>query len=520
MVRGNQEIGVSRTSWAEADLLGNASLARLSREISSMRTDHVRAAAGRRSSKSKRIQRHVIRLEEILWRVDLASLLPRKKLSSPQLDAVRGRTVRLLEHMTDTGADSKGADSPSLTIEADVKERVYRSLTENTRVKAGRKSFSLLDLKAGMLHGPAARRRECAARLGGCLETLSETFCTLLPEPTEGSAADEDFRDAVVSSVLKRCAPLFHEFLRTKCRLLGRRTLWAFERHDLPRTRFTIDLAEALRMLHAAYLKFDGQFATALESLLRTNAIFAPTSAKARAIGAFTTQFDTGRGPYVFAPFDGTLQGALTLAHEVGHAVHLALFSREHSKVPEPDSMLLELCSVLSEQLFARELLQRVTGRVRGQLALAILQEQLNTLVRQAALSKFETRVAQTAVRNPESISALWRAEHERYLGPQVRLEPRFEFQWAMLPHLFLEARSLRNYPLAFLLSAAGTRDDSRPNRQALKELILSPSSDPFGGNAASRLRSAASFAKSPADLVRAGTETLQSTVFELSKVR
>jgi oligoendopeptidase F len=200
--------------------------------------------------------------------------------------------------------------------------------------------------------------------------------------------------------------------------------------------------------------------------------------------GAYSHSVTSTRHPYVFMNFMGERRDVLTLAHELGHAVHQTLAAPQGTLLADTPLTLAETASIFAEALLFDRLLIEATPEDRRALLAGKIEDALNTVVRQIAFHRFESRfhaARREGEVSPEAISKLWMTVMGESLGPAVRLNPGYEHYWAYVSHfahapfyvyayafgnLLVEAlmEARRNDPAAFaplyetLLAGGGTR--------------------------------------------------------------
>ena len=108
--------------------------------------------------------------------------------------------------------------------------------------------------------------------------------------------------------------------------------------------------------------------------------------------GAYAHPVTADRHPYVFLNWMGERRDVLTLAHELGHGVHQTLAAGQGTLLADTPLTLAETASIFAEGLtFDRLLKTAPKAEQRGLLA-GRIEDGLNTVVRQIAFHRFETR--------------------------------------------------------------------------------------------------------------------------------
>src|ERR1700738_1382641 len=129
--------------------------------------------------------------------------------------------------------------------------------------------------------------------------------------------------------------------------------------------------------------------------------------------GAYSHPVTSERHPYVFMNFMGERRDVLTLAHELGHAVHQTLAAPQGTLLADTPLTLAETASIFAEGLLFDRLLAEATPEDRRGLLAGKIEDALNTVVRQIAFHRFESRfhaARKEGEVSPEAIGALWMA--------------------------------------------------------------------------------------------------------------
>jgi oligoendopeptidase F len=154
--------------------------------------------------------------------------------------------------------------------------------------------------------------------------------------------------------------------------------------------------------------------------------------------GAYSHPVTAPRHPYVFLNFMGERRDVLTLAHELGHAVHQTLAAPQGTLLADTPLTLAETASIFAEGLVFERLLAEADAKDRKALLAGKIEDALNTVVRQIAFHRFETRFHAARAEGEvsgEAIGAIWREVMAESLGPAVRLGPGYETYWAYVTH-------------------------------------------------------------------------------------
>ena len=142
--------------------------------------------------------------------------------------------------------------------------------------------------------------------------------------------------------------------------------------------------------------------------------------------------------PYVFLNYMGERRDVLTLAHELGHAVHQTLAAPLGTLLADTPLTLAETASIFGEGLVFDRLLADASKTERRALLAGKIEDGLNTVVRQIAFHRFERRFHAERVGGEVSadrIGQIWLEVMGESLGPAVKLNPGYEHYWAYVSH-------------------------------------------------------------------------------------
>jgi len=160
----------------------------------------------------------------------------------------------------------------------------------------------------------------------------------------------------------------------------------------------------------------------------------------------------------VFLNWMGERRDVLTLAHELGHGVHQTLAAGAGSLLADTPLTLAETASIFAEGLTFDRLLDSAAEAERQGLLAGRIEDGLNTVVRQIAFHRFETRFHDERQRGEvgaERIGEIWLEEMGASLGPAVTLNDGYEHWWAYVTHFVHSPFYVYAYAFGDLLVAA-----------------------------------------------------------------
>jgi oligoendopeptidase F len=409
--------------------------------------------------------------------------------------------------------------------------RLYDETLSRLTARCGREQLTLAEA-LNRLSDPSPERRKTTAQalakaleertpvLGLCLNTVAQEkqvedrwrkFEYPAASRHLANEVDGEAVDALEAAVVEAYPRVSHRYYALKAKLMGKRVLDQWDRNApldqaQPR-RYGWD--EAKSMVLDAYGALAPAFADKARVFFERPWIDArPRSGKTS--GAYSHPVTADRHPYVFLNYMGERRDVLTLAHELGHAVHQTLAAPLGTLLADTPLTLAETASIFGEGLVFERLLAEASKTDRRALLAGKIEDGLNTVVRQTAFHRFETRFhAQRAQGElaADQIGALWLEVMGESLGPAVKLNPGYEHYWAYVSHfvhapfyvyayafgnLLVEAlmEARRQDPKGFaplyedLLAAGGTRTYV----EALAPFGLDPREKAFWASGCARL--------------------------------
>ena len=161
---------------------------------------------------------------------------------------------------------------------------------------------------------------------------------------------------------------------------------------------------------------------------------------KGKDSGAYCMEMAGNAMPMVFLNFTGSTDSVITMAHELGHAVHEYL-SKEQGELGRRKSCAqAETASIFAEQLVFNLLLKKAkTLKQRFCLLAEHLEDMIATAYRQIAFHGFESSAATMRLKgeiSTDKLEKLWLKYMKGYLGESVdtsNLAP----MWAGILHFF-----------------------------------------------------------------------------------
>lgn len=206
---------------------------------------------------------------------------------------------------------------------------------------------------------------------------------------------------------------------------------------DTEQETYTIEQAKDLVL--EAFNAFSPEFARIAQRFFDEDLIdYYPSQGKDS--GAYCMEMAGNAMPMVFLNFTGSTDSVITMAHELGHAVHEYL-SKEQGELGRRKSCAqAETASIFAEQLVFNLLLKKArTPKQRFCLLAEHLEDMIATAYRQIAFHCFESYAADERLKgeiSADKFEKLWLKHMKAYLGESVdtsNLAP----MWAGILHFF-----------------------------------------------------------------------------------
>jgi len=255
-------------------------------------------------------------------------------------------------------------------------------------------------------------------------------------------------------------------YYRLKAKLLGLDRLEHYDRfapvaQDASKTSWD----EARRVVTEAYGDFSAEAGASVARFFDDGWIDAPVRPDKRH-GAYCATNVPGVHPYVFMNYTGDRRSILTLAHELGHALHgsmaqpLGLFN---ASTPLTTA---ETASVFGEALtFKRLLASEDDPRKRLDLLSGQLEDAIATTFRQIAMNRFEnlvhTQRREQGELSSDRLNELWLECQSDLFGDSVGVEG-YDTWWSYIPHFMNVPGYVYAYAYGYLFALSIFRSYER----------------------------------------------------------
>ncbi|HVZ30040.1 MAG TPA: M3 family oligoendopeptidase [Asticcacaulis sp.] len=372
--------------------------------------------------------------------------------------------------------------------------RLYDETLTRLRAPVGKEELTLNEA-LNRLSSPQAAERKAAA--SGLTEALKENASVLAlclntrafekqiedrwrkyEDPAASrhlaNEVDKDAVDAMANAVSESYGALSHRYYALKAKIMGKSQLDFWDR-NAPLTQDvqkSYDWKQAKTIVLDSFAQMGPEFAERAQLFFDKPWIdAAPRPGKLS--GAYAHPVTADRHPYVMLNFTGDRREVLTLAHELGHAVHQTLCQPLGSILADTPLTLAETASIFAEGLVFEHLVATASRDEKKALLAGKIEDGLNSVIRQIAFHRFEERF-HTAREQGEvaidQINAIWLDIMGESLGPAIKLNEGYEYWWAYISHFVHAPFYVYAYSFGDLLVSA-LMEKRRENPEAFTPL-------------------------------------------------
>ncbi len=198
--------------------------------------------------------------------------------------------------------------------------------------------------------------------------------------------------------------------------------------------------AEARQIVHNAYTAFSPRLGEIVNRFFDENWIHAPVLPNKRG-GAFASPTVASAHPFVFVNYLGKDRDIMTLAHELGHGLHMYLSAEAQGLTGLYTPLTTaEMASVFGEMLTFEDLMRREPNpAVRLKALSHRIEDSFATVFRQVTMNRFEDSL-HTARRTEgelptERINEIWLTTQRNMFGDSVTLTDNYAWWWSYIGH-------------------------------------------------------------------------------------
>ncbi len=254
--------------------------------------------------------------------------------------------------------------------------------------------------------------------------------------------ASDEVVEALVSTVTGNYGIVARHYQLKKA-LLGYDELYDYDRYaplNLKASEEFYVWEQARAIVLEAFDNFSPRMKSAAQRFFDNNWIHAPVLPNKRG-GAFASPTVASANPYVFLNYLGDTRDITTLAHELGHGIHMFLSGRESGLFALYTPLTTaEMASTFAEMLVFQDLMAAEDDQ---EIKLSMLTEKIEdtfaTVFRQISMNRFEDKM-HSARRSEGELTAerfneLWLETQRDMFGDSVIITDEYGSWWSYVPH-------------------------------------------------------------------------------------
>ncbi len=307
------------------------------------------------------------------------------------------------------------------------------------------------------------------------------------PTPINVRNVGNDLDDKAVEAlhdVTTESYRLVQRYYKLKAKILNLPDLGLADIYaPMPKSTKDYTWDEAKAMVLEGFRAFDEEFYTMAKRMFDENRIDGPIRPNKRG-GAFCSSSTPDVLPYVMLNFLGRARDVSTMAHELGHAIHDMLCSKQTLINYHPILPLAETASVFCEMIITDLVLKREKDPVARQALLTDkLEDIFATSHRQNMFSRFEMATHEKlsdGILSSEEYSKIYKEELKKMFGDSVVYPDEFDWEWSSIPHMIDYPFYVYSYNFGNLLVMAlyqQYKDEGKSFVPKLKNLLALGSS-------------------------------------------
>lgn len=426
---------------------------------------------------------------DALWNsvAERAEFFERELAALPEVEATallhRPEIAEYANHLRKVRAASEVQPSPAavgVLAQLDAVggwERLARKLLDRVVVEDQGERLSLGSALPALYHPESVRRQRVCAAISAALEPEVELRGTALVELTRARIGrqrvcgltswlqEEYFTDQVAErdvtallDVARAHRGLVHRYYRAKAGRFGGGLTDADRYAPAATSDSAPTWSDACDLVLRSLAPLGKTIVTVARDLLASGAVDAePRPGKRR--GALTFSMPGGHAG-VLVNFTGSPRDVLTLAHELGHAIHTRLSGHHGPLNFAVPTVLAETVALFTEAV-VMETYRDLAGTTaeRDALTARWLEDQLVATFRQVALHDFEAalyaRVGAGETPDATELGDIWLEEQSALYGPALTLSSGYRHWWSYLDNFFFAPGTRYAYTFGQLAAIA-----------------------------------------------------------------
>ena len=278
--------------------------------------------------------------------------------------------------------------------------------------------------------------------------------------PMHDSLIVNDTTQVIIDSLTKtmeESVDVYQKYLRMKAKLLKLPKLTCADvvapLLDVPHKKY--DWEEVKELVFEAFNRFDDSFSEYAKDMFNKKHIDASTR-KGKRNGAYCAGWYKGKSAFILLSYDGALRQVYTLTHELGHAIHDYLASREQTYINfHPGFTVAETASTFGELLMTDLLLEKAETKEEKMAIIAHVLDDAGQAAFQVSARIWFEQSLYDAIEKGEhldgkTVSKYWCAGRDKIYGDSVEWFEEMDWEWTMKGHYYIPNFRFYNYPYVY----------------------------------------------------------------------
>lgn len=251
---------------------------------------------------------------------------------------------------------------------------------------------------------------------------------------------EDEVIDNLITVVKNNYPNVSHHYYQLKARLLGLEKMEYWDRNAPISTveEEYIPWSKAVEIVLAAYHQFSPEMAEIGKKFFDNNWVDAALR-PGKYSGAFAHHAAAKIHPYILVNYQGKSRDVMTLAHELGHGIHMYLSAKQGELMCGTPLTLAETASIFGEQVTFELLLENAKDRDHKKAILAHkIDDTLNTIIRQIAFTDFELQIHDQRLQGElslEKINQIWLESQKNSFGSAINVTENYQYYWSYISH-------------------------------------------------------------------------------------
>jgi oligoendopeptidase F len=262
--------------------------------------------------------------------------------------------------------------------------------------------------------------------------------------PDQARHLGDDVPSEVVDALIEGVSSNFNlsnNYYEFKAKLMGLEKL-AYHERNIPYGQLDkkYEWQDSVELVRSVFAKLDPEFLDIFNKMIE-NGQFDVYPRAGKSGGAFCTQGSKTNPVYVLLNHTDKLNDVLTLAHEMGHAIHHHMFNKNQTYLNREGSMFTaEVASTFMEDFVLEKILESADDELRLAITMNKLNDDVSTIFRQTACYKFETDLhaefREKGYLSKEEIGVIFRKNMSAYMGEFVSQDEGSQNWWIYWSHI------------------------------------------------------------------------------------